>query len=82
MSDIDPSAVLWLDAFAGALGVDPPTTHEIDVLLQLAGTAAHASVRQAAPVACWLAARAGLEPTQALTLAAGLTEFDGQDPAG
>lgn len=82
MSDIDQSAVLWLDAFAGALGLDPPTTHEIDVLLKLAGTAAHASTRQAAPVACWLAARSGLEPTQALTLAAALTEFERQDPAG
>ena len=82
MSDIDQSVVLWLDAFAGALGLDPPTTHEIDVLLQLAGTAAHASARQAAPVACWLAARSGLEPTQSLTLAAGLTGFERQDPAG
>lgn len=80
MSDIDQSAVLWLDAYADALGLDPPTTHEIDVLLQLAGAAAHSSARQAAPVACWLAARSGLEPTQALTLAAGLTGSPDQDP--
>jgi len=59
----------WLDAYAQKLGVDPPTSEEFKVLLDLAGEAAHASERVAAPVACWLAARAGVGPEQALTIA-------------
>ena len=59
----------WLDAYAQRLGVDAPTTEEFKVLLDLAGEAAHASERVAAPVACWLAARAGVGPEQALTIA-------------
>jgi hypothetical protein len=38
-------------------------------VLDLAGEAAHASQRIAAPVACWLAARAGVDLDEALTLA-------------
>ncbi|HEY7076331.1 MAG TPA: DUF6457 domain-containing protein [Solirubrobacteraceae bacterium] len=60
-----PSAEQWLAAFAAALELPPPTAEEYDDLLALAGTAAHASERTAAPVACWLAARAGLEPAVA-----------------
>ena len=49
----------WIAAFAARLGVDPPDDAEVDRLLALAGTAAHASERTAAPLACWLAGRAG-----------------------
>ena len=56
----------WLDAYAQKLGVDAPTNEEFTVLLDLAGEAAHASERVAAPVACWLAAKAGADPAQAL----------------
>ena len=59
----------WIDAYARALGVTPPTSEEIDGILRLAALAAHASERRAAPVACWLAARAGLEPDAARTAA-------------
>ena len=38
-------------------------------MLELAGEAAHASQRTAAPVSCWLAAAAGLSPAEALDLA-------------
>ena len=52
----------WLAAYAEKLGTDPPTKDEFKAVLDLAGEAAHASERIAAPVACWLAARAGVEP--------------------
>jgi hypothetical protein len=55
----------WIEAFAADLGVAPPTPEEFDALLGLAANAAHASERTAAPVACWLAAKAGLSPTDA-----------------
>jgi hypothetical protein len=56
----------WLAAYASRLGTEAPTTEEFKQLLDLAGHAAHASERVAAPVACWLAARAGVEPAEAL----------------
>ena len=64
-----PEVATWLAEFAARLGTDPPSAEEIDVLLSLAGVAARASARQAAPVACWLAARAGVDPARALQLA-------------
>jgi hypothetical protein len=63
------SARRWLDAYAERLGVAPPSREEFSALLDLAGIAAHASQRVAAPVACWLAARAGVDPARALDLA-------------
>lgn len=59
----------WLAAYAARLGVDPPTDAELETLLALAGVAAHSSERIAAPLACWLTARAGLDPEAALALA-------------
>ncbi len=56
----------WLSGFAAVLGVDAPSDEESRDLLRLAGEAAHASERTAAPVACWLAARAGLSPAEGL----------------
>ncbi len=50
----------WLSAYAAALGTAAPTPEEIEAVLALAGVAAHSSERIAAPVACWLAARAGV----------------------
>jgi hypothetical protein len=50
----------WLEQFAAHLGVEPPTEQEVDDLLALAGVAAHASERIAAPISCWLVARAGI----------------------
>jgi len=67
--DATLNARQWLAAFAVRLGTEPPTTEEFKQLLDLAGEAAHASERVAAPVACWLAARAGVELGQALRLA-------------
>ena len=62
----------WIDRYAAALGVAPPTAGERDALLALAAEAAHASQRVAAPIACWLAARAGLAPDAALGAASRL----------
>ena len=59
----------WLTAFAARLGVEVPDDSTVAALLDLAGVAAHASERTAAPVACWLAARAGSAPADALALA-------------
>jgi hypothetical protein len=59
----------WLAAYADKLGTAPPSTEEFRVLLDLAGVAAHSSERVAAPVSCWLVARAGVDPERALELA-------------
>ena len=56
----------WLARYAAELGLVPPTEQEIELVLALAGVAAHASERTAAPVTCWLAARAGSSPQEAL----------------
>ncbi|MDE3083460.1 MAG: hypothetical protein KGJ39_08615 [Acidobacteriota bacterium] len=59
----------WLESFAERLGVEPPSEEERDAILALAGVAAHASERTAAPVACWMAAAAGLSVEEAIDLA-------------
>ena len=59
----------WLAAYAEKLGVPAPTSQELEAVLDLAGEAAHASQRIAAPVACWLAARAGIGLDEAMRLA-------------
>jgi hypothetical protein len=56
----------WIEAFAARLGTDSPTAQEFSTLLDLAGEAAHSSERLAAPVSCWVAARAGVSPNEAL----------------
>ena len=58
-------ATEWVRRFADALGVPPPTDDEIDDLLAIAGVAAHASERTAAPLSTWLVGRAGTEPKEA-----------------
>ncbi|MFL5823004.1 MAG: DUF6457 domain-containing protein [Solirubrobacteraceae bacterium] len=63
------NAQQWIAGFAGRLGTEPPTNEEWGQLLDLAGEAAHASERVAAPVACWVAARADVPPAQALQTA-------------
>lgn len=70
----------WLAAFAAAAGTAAPSDEEIDALLELAGVAAHASERTAAPITCWITATAGLTPRAALALARSLAtdEADAQ----
>lgn len=55
----------WIAAFAARLGVEAPDAATIETLLDLAGTAAHASERTAAPIACYLVGLAGASPTEA-----------------
>jgi hypothetical protein len=64
----------WIAAFATRLGVDPPDAATVDVLLDLAGTAAHASERTAAPIACYLVGLAGIAPAEAARLAEAVAE--------
>jgi hypothetical protein len=59
----------WLAAYAARLGVPPPSAEDVDAVLALAGVAAHASERTAAPVACWLTAHAGVALGEAMELA-------------
>lgn len=47
----------WLAGFASEAGVEAPSAEQVDSLLELAATAAHASERTAAPIACWMAGR-------------------------
>ena len=69
MSADDRTRDEWVAAFAARLGVDAPDDATVTTLLDLAGVAAHASERTAAPVACWLIGRAGLDPSDALAIA-------------
>jgi Domain of unknown function (DUF6457) len=66
----------WLDAYAAKLGTTAPSTDEFKAVLDLAGEAAHSSERVAAPVACWLAARAGVGLEEAIRLARELAGAD------
>jgi hypothetical protein len=50
----------WIAAFAREAGVERPSTEQVRELLSLAGVAAHASERTAAPIACWIAGRSAL----------------------
>lgn len=63
----------WTREYCERIGLPPPSDEEVELLLELAGVAAHASERVAAPVACWLAARAGLGPRVALERAREVT---------
>jgi hypothetical protein len=60
----------WIARFAERLGVEVPDPTVVDELLALAGDAAHSSERLAAPIACYLVGRAGVDPTSARRLAA------------
>jgi hypothetical protein len=51
----------WIASFAASIGVEAPDEATIEALLDLAGVAAHASERIAAPIACYLVGRAGLD---------------------
>ena len=66
------TGVEWVSAFAAELGIEPPDRDTVDQLLELAGVAAHASERLAAPLACWLVGRAGLDAATALERARGI----------
>jgi hypothetical protein len=62
----------WIAAFAAQLGVDPPDDATVERLLDLAGVAAHRSARTAAPIACFLVGRSGVELGDAERIAASI----------
>lgn len=62
----------WMDALAAELGVAAPTPDEHEAILKLAGVAAHASERTAAPSTAWMAARAGRPVEEVLQIAQAL----------
>lgn len=59
----------WLAAFAERVGAPAPDEQTTDTLLALAGVAAHASERIAAPLACWMVGVVGADPQAALDAA-------------
>ena len=63
----------WIAAFAERLDIEPPDPTTADLLLELAGMAAHDSERTAAPIACYLVGRVGLEVDAAMELAQAVT---------
>ena len=60
------TAVEWLAGFAEVIGAAAPGAEVMNELLDLAGVAAHDSERMAAPIACWMAGVAGVDPAEAL----------------
>jgi len=62
----------WIAAFAAELGVAPPDEATVTHLLALAASAAHQSERTAAPISCYLAGRAGIDPAAASQMAAAM----------
>ncbi len=58
----------WVELFAREIGTEPPDDEVASSLLRLAGIAAHASERTAAPISCWLVGRANTEPATALVI--------------
>ena len=73
------TARTWADRYAEAIGVQPLRDDEIDALLALAGVAAHASERTAAPISTWLAGRSGLSAAEAKAAADRLASELGSD---
>ncbi len=67
-----PEPEAFARAFAERIGEQPLSTEQFNAVLDLAGAAARASARQAAPVCCWLAAAAGVSPEEAQELATAL----------
>ena len=79
-----PTGKAWIHEFAARLGVAPPSEAEFEALLDIAGVAAHASERIAAPIACFLTGKSGRSLSEAAEIAASI---DGEatlwaDPIG
>jgi hypothetical protein len=65
----------WISGFGAQLGLAPPSPDEVEAILDLAAIAAHASERTAAPIACWIAGRAG-RPLEDLLEAARMVDAE------
>ena len=66
----------WIQAYAAQLGVEPPDEATVEALLDIAGVAAHASERTAAPITCWLIGQAGIGVDEARRLADGIAPVE------
>lgn len=75
---LDPER--WVAALAARLDVPAPSAAEVEDLLALAGSAAHAAERWVAPVSTWLVARAGLTPAAARAVVDALAAELGAGP--
>lgn len=75
-------ATRWLDEFALAARGEALSSDEQELILALAGVAAHAAERTVAPLTCWIAATAGLSPTAALETARELATRLAADESG
>jgi len=64
-----PTGREWIATYTEDLGAEPLDDVAIDTILEIAGVAAHASERIAAPVACYLAGRMGIDLQDALARA-------------
>ena len=69
MTEPQPSGREWVARFARATGQSDLSDADVESLLELAGVAAHSSERLAAPLACYLVGRSGMDPDAALELA-------------
>ena len=72
----------WIAGFARRLGLAEPSEADVARILDLARVAAHQSERRAAPLACWLAASAGLPPDEALGVAESISFPSGSSASG
>jgi hypothetical protein len=70
----------WIAAYAEELGTEPPSADELKAILDLAAEAAHSSERIAAPIACWLSARAGRSLEESLALAREISKTAAKQP--
>jgi hypothetical protein len=70
MSAMDSST--WLRTFLAAIDGTLLSDADTAAILELAGVAAHASERMAAPLTCWAAAASGLTPDAAVAIARSL----------
>jgi hypothetical protein len=62
----------WIGEFASELGVEPPSPRDVAIILDMAGAAAHASERTAAPVACWIGGQTGRSAEELREIAKGI----------
>lgn len=72
-TDASLTPAQWLAQFSERLNLPAPDEATVTTLLELAGSAAHASERTAAPIACWLVGQSDLSPDQALAIARQIT---------
>lgn len=81
-ADQSVTAREWLATFAATLGIDAPDDATIDALLDLAGVAAHASDRIAAPIACYLVGLVHADPQRVLETVIREDARNDEHPAG